>query len=155
MSPRIIQILQAYKTLAMTTGQTQPMMKMASFLSPEEAMAMAEFGCEHATIPVNILAALANLEAEANPPPPYKSEGTGVPAARLAHLASTDPLAGDAWDGKVASVEVDYLANGGEELQQAIEADPMTKKGLKEALDLFQECERKSRAAIEAALKEI
>ncbi|KAJ6780678.1 hypothetical protein PWT90_01338 [Aphanocladium album] len=155
MSPRIVQILAAYKTLAAATGQTQPMLKMASFLSPEEAMAMAEFGCEHATIPENILADLRRLDVETNPPPPCQGQATGVPAARLAHLAETDPLAGDGWDGKVASVEVDYLANGGEKLQEAIEKDPMTKRGLQEALEMFQECERQSRAAIEEVMKQV
>ncbi|OAA76134.1 transaldolase [Akanthomyces lecanii RCEF 1005] len=156
MSPRIVQILRAYKTLDETTGQTQPMLKMASFLSAREAMAMAELGCAHATIPENILAELMALDVETNPPPPYESAAPGVPAARLAHLVATDPLAGEGWDGKVAAaVDVDYLADGGEALQQAIEADPMTKRGLKEALEMFQECELQSRAAIEEALKQI
>lgn len=156
MSPRIVQILNAYKQIHASTGKTQPLLKMASFLSPQEAMAMAEFGCEHATIPANILDELRALDIDAKPPPPYKSDnGTGVPASRLAHLASKDPLAGKDWDGKVASIDVDYLANGGEALQKAIEEDEMTKRGLKEALEMFQECERKSRAAIEEAMKQV
>lgn len=155
MSPRIIQIMQVYKKLHQDTGKTQPMLKMASFLSPMEAMAMAEFGCEHATIPDNILTELRTLDVETKPPPPYKSEAPGVPAARLAHLAATDPIAGPGWDGKIASVDVDYLADGGKELDKAIEADEMTKRGLKEALEMFQERERQSRAAIEEVLKEI
>ncbi len=156
MAPRIVQILHAYKTLGETSGgQPQPMVKMASFLSAREAMAMAELGCAHATIPGNILAELAALDVEATPPPPYLSVAPGVPAARLAHLVQTDPLAAEGcWDGKIVT-DVDYLADGGEALQKAIEADPMTKRGLKEALAMFAECERQSRAAIEEALRQI
>lgn len=155
MSPRIVQILRAYQTLRETTGQPQPMLKMASFLSAREAVAMAELGCAHATIPENILAELMALDVETTPPPPCESAAPGVPAARLTHLAATDPLAAEGWDGRVAAVDVDYLADGGWALQQAIEADPMTKRGLKEALEMFHECELQSRAAIEEALKQV
>ncbi|TQV91728.1 transaldolase [Cordyceps javanica] len=159
MSPRIVQILRAYKTLEAAIGKPQPMLKMASFLSPQEAVAMAELGCAHATIPANILAELATLDAESTdtppPLPPYRSAGPGVPSARLAGLAATDPLAGAAWDGAVAPTDLDYLADGGAALHEAIEADPMTKRGLEEALLMFQACERQSRAAIEEALKQI
>ncbi|EGX88859.1 transaldolase [Cordyceps militaris CM01] len=151
MAPRLVQILHAYKKLADATGQPQPMLKMASFLSPMEAMAMAELGCAHATIPENILAELAARDVESTPPPPYQSAAPGLPAARLTHLAATDPL-GAAWDG---DVDVDYLANGGEALHKAIEADPMTKRGLAEALDMFRECEKQSREAIEQAMKQV
>ncbi|OAA71238.1 transaldolase [Cordyceps fumosorosea ARSEF 2679] len=159
MSPRIVQILNAYRTLSARSGPgapPQPLVKMASFLSAREAMAMAELGCAHATIPANVLAELAALDVETNQPPPSQSAAEGVPAERLMHLAATDPLVADKVPVSAEEVvEVDYLADGGAALQVAIEADPMTTRGLEEALAMFGACERQSRAAIEEALKRI
>ncbi|KAL2283620.1 hypothetical protein FJTKL_09693 [Diaporthe vaccinii] len=155
MSPRIVQIVEVYKRLRQETGKTQPLLKPASFISAREAMAMAEFGCEHATIPEDILLQLSILDAVANPPPgddvPKK---TGVPSPRVAHLLNVDPLAGPGWDGTLASTEVDYLKDNGAALTQAIAADPFTEKGLHAALEAFKENELQSRRAIEEAMKQ-
>lgn len=118
-------------------------------------MAMAEFGCDHATIPEDILLQLSMLDSAANPPPgdgvPTK---TGVPSARVAHLLNVDPLAGSGWDGTLASTEVDYLKDNGAALTQAIAADPFTEKGVYEALEAFKANELQSRRAIEEAMKQ-
>lgn len=118
-------------------------------------MAMAEFGCDHATIPEDILLQLSMLDSVKNPPPgddvPKKP---GVPSQRVAHLLNVDPLAGPGWDGKLAPTDVDYLEDGGAALAQAIAADPMTEKGLHEALEAFKENELQSRRAIEEAMKQ-
>lgn len=116
---------------------------------------MAEFGCDHVTVPEDILLQLSLLDAEENLPPGMESliEGTG-PSQRVAHLAKTDPLAGSDWDGKLPSTEVDYLANNGAALEEAIAADPITKKGLYEALEAFKQNELQSRDTIEEVMKQ-
>jgi transaldolase len=119
-------------------------------------MAMAEFGCEHATIPEDILATLASLDLETNPPPgDYSTKHWGVPNPRLAHLVKIDPLAGPGWNGKLASTDIDYLANNGAALDKAIEEDDVTKRGLALALEEFQGNEMQTKTAIEEILKEI
>lgn len=118
-------------------------------------MAMAEFGCDHATIPEDILLQLSILDSVANPPPaddvPTK---TGVPSPRVAHLLNVDPLAGPGWDGTLASTKVDYLKDNGAALTQAIAADPFTERGLFEALEMFKANELQSRRAIEEAMRQ-
>ncbi|KAJ4025055.1 hypothetical protein NW752_002516 [Fusarium irregulare] len=155
MSPRIVQVQQVYKSLREETGHVQPLLKPASFISPREVMAMAEFGCDHVTVPEDIILQLSLLDVEENPPPGMESlkEGTG-PSQRVAHLAKTDPLVGSYWDGKLPSTEVDYLANNGAALKEAIAADPVTKKGLHEALEAFKQNEIQSRDAIEEVMKQ-
>lgn len=117
-------------------------------------------GCHHATISSDVLTQLSKLPYDASAQP-----GEGVPKsshpyrnaaplpARFAKLMKTDPLAPAGWDGKLASTDIDYLANNGAELEKAIEADPVTKTRLFEALDLFKGGEMRSKAAIEEAMK--
>lgn len=118
-------------------------------------MAMAEFGCDHATIPEDILLQLSMLDGVANPPPgddvPKK---TGVLSPRVADLLKVDPLSGPDWDGALPSTQVDYLQDNGAALTQAIAADSMTEKGLYEALEAFKGNELQSRRAIEEAMKQ-
>ena len=107
---------------------------------------MAEFGCEHVTVPEDIILQLSLLDAEENPPPGNESLNEGIgPSQRVTHLAKTDPLVGSDWNGKLPSTEVDYLANNGAALEEAIAADPITKKGLYEALEAFKQNELQSR----------
>ncbi|KAF5545410.1 transaldolase B [Fusarium phyllophilum] len=154
MSPRIVQIQQIYKRLREETGKTQPLLKPASFISAREAMAMAELGCDHATIPEDILLQLSLLDAEASPPPGSDSHmKTGTPSQRLVHLAQVDPLTGPDRPG-VPALDIDYLADNGAELTEAIAADTVTQRGLDEALEAFKANELQSRHAIEEALKQ-
>lgn len=119
-------------------------------------MAMAEFGCDHATIPEDILLQLSMLDGVKNPPPgDDASKMIGVPSPRVAHLLNTDPLAGPGWDGSLPPTNVDYLKDNGAALTQAIAADPMTEKGLYEALEAFKVNELQSRRAIEEAMKQL
>ncbi|KAL5586333.1 hypothetical protein FOBRF1_016203 [Fusarium oxysporum] len=153
MSPRILQIQQIYKRLREETGKTQPLLKPASFISAREAMAMAELGCDHATIPEDILLQLSLLDAEANAPPggdSYMKNGT--PSQRIAHLAQVDPLIGPDWPG-LPALDINYLADNGAALTQAIAADPVTQRGLDEAIEAFKANELQIRDAIEEALK--
>lgn len=118
-------------------------------------MAIGEIGCEHATIPEDILLQLSLLDADTNPPPGADAaKQVGVPSARIAHLVETDPLAGPSWDGELPSTDVDYLANNGAALDEAIAADPVAKRGLYEALEAFKQNELQSRTVIEEVLKQ-
>ncbi|KAI1024167.1 hypothetical protein LB504_005330 [Fusarium proliferatum] len=154
-SPRIVQIQQVYKRLREETGKTQPLLKPASFISAREAMAMAELGCDHATLPEDILLRLSQLDADANPPPGSDScMNTGAPSQRIAHLAKADPLAGSNWPG-LPALDIDYLADNRAALTEAIAADTVAQKGLDQALEAFKANELQSRDAIEEALKHI
>lgn len=52
----------------------------------------------------------------------------------LRKLSAIDPLAAADWDGEVASINIDYLANGGAELEKATKKDPITVTRLADAL---------------------
>ncbi|KAF5557443.1 transaldolase B [Fusarium mexicanum] len=154
MSPRILQIQHIYKRLREETGKAQPQLKPASFISAREAMAMAELGCDHATIPGDILLQLSLLDAEASPPPVSNTHRkAGTPSQRLAHLAKVDPLAGPNWF-ELPALDIDYMADNGAALAEAITADTVTKRGLDQALEAFKANELQSREAIEEALKQ-
>ncbi|KAI1173107.1 hypothetical protein F4777DRAFT_463209 [Nemania sp. FL0916] len=142
-SPRIMQMLETYKRLHKETGKEQPRMKLASFLSAKEAMAAGEMGCDSATISHTVLDQLAKLKYNASeqpgegvPKPEHPYKNTGPTPARLVELSKTDPLTAN-WDGQWASTEINYLANGGAELQKAIENDPIATNRLADALKLF------------------
>lgn len=125
-------------------------------------MAAGEMGCHSATISHTVLDQLAKLTYDGS-----KQHGEGVPKPshvykfatptpeRLKKLAGTDPLAAADWDGKLASTDIDYLANGGEALQKAIAADPIATTRLKDALELFTGGENRSKSKVEEALKQI
>lgn len=179
MSARIVQILETYKRLYKETGLEQPLLKNAryvriraytnerkptantySFISPKEAMAAGELGCHSATISHTVLNQLAELKydgtkqpGEGVPKPVHVYKNAGPTPARLQKLAAIDPLAAANWDGKLASTDVDYLANGGAELAKAIEADPITKERLAVALELFTGGENRSKDKVEVALR--
>lgn len=115
---------------------------------------MAEFGCDHVTVPENILLQLSLLDAEKNPPPGDIEKSVDETSKRVAHLIEIDPLIGQSWDGRLPSTKVDYLANNGAILDEAIAADPITKRGLHEALEAFKVNEQHSRSAIEEVMKQ-
>lgn len=122
-------------------------------------MAAGEMGCHSATISHTVLNQLKELKYDGTSQP-----GEGVPKPqhvyknpiptpeRLKKLAGTDPLASAEWDGKLASTDIDYLANGGEELSKAIEKDPIATNRLKIALELFTGGENRSKEKIEKAM---
>ncbi|KAF2465800.1 aldolase [Lindgomyces ingoldianus] len=162
MSARIIHILETYKRLYKETGKDQPLLKNASFITPKEAMAAGEMGCHSATISHTVLDELAKLPYDGS-----KQPGEGVPKPahayknaqptpeRLKILSNVDPLAAADWDGKLASTDIDYLANNGAELEKAIEKDPITVQRLDDALKLFQGGISESRGKIEEAMKKV
>jgi transaldolase len=133
---------------------------LLSFISAKEAMAAGEMGCHYATIMSGVLAQLSKLPydgskqpGEGVPKPMHPYLNSGPTPTRLSKLSKTDPLAPADWDGTLASTDIDYLANNGAELEKAIEADPVTKTRLYEALEVFKDVELRSKAAIEEALK--
>ncbi|KAJ7049110.1 hypothetical protein C8F01DRAFT_1266010 [Mycena amicta] len=166
MSHRMMQMLETYKRLAKETGKPQPLIKSASFISLEEAMACGEMGMHYATISAEVLAHLT--KAPAVPSPSAHIPGTpkvdmnapytNAPPtpARLADVSKTDPLTAG-FDGTWASTDVDYLADNGKALADAIEKDPVTKQRLFDALELFKPegGELRSKALIEKAIAEL
>ncbi|KNG90455.1 hypothetical protein ANOM_001247 [Aspergillus nomiae NRRL 13137] len=159
-SPRLIQILDTYKRLYKETGREQPLVKLAGFLSTSEAMAASEIGCHSATISHQVLKELWALRYVSS-----KQPGEGVPKpahpyanalpspARLAQLAGLDPLAPATWNGELASADVDYLANNGENLDAANNADPETKRRIADALEGFVKAEKRSQSKIQGLME--
>ncbi|KAK7005897.1 aldolase [Favolaschia claudopus] len=163
-SHRLMQILETYKRLYRETGQEQPMLKPAAFISVQEVMACGEMEMHQATIGPRLLAELSALPAV----PSASTKIPGVPKVdmtkpyanarptptRLAHMSQTDPLNPE-WGGKIASTDIDYLANNGAELDREIEADPATKKRVFDSLEIFKVGELSSKAIIEKAIQEL
>jgi len=164
MSHRLMQILETYKRLYKETGKEQPMIKPAAFISVQEVMACGEMEMHHVTVGARLLAELSTL-------PAVPSVFTKIPGVakvdmtrpyanahptpvRLAEVSQIDPLNAN-WDGKVASTDIDYLADNGAELERAIEADPATKQRLYDSLEIFKVGELSSKAIIEKAIEEL
>ncbi|OAA65818.1 Aldolase-type TIM barrel [Niveomyces insectorum RCEF 264] len=122
-SPRVVQILEVYRALYKATGKDQPLVKNASFISPEEAMAAGEMGCHSATISHTPLLSVDPLRADKQ--------------LQIALDAAT---------------KVDYLADGGKALDAAIAADPAAAERLQVALELFTGGENRSKEKIEKVL---
>jgi transaldolase len=116
-------------------------------------MAMAELGCHHATIPEDIIQQLSILDFKSNPPAGhFCTKHPGSPSTRLTNLLKVDPLAGPKWEGRLASTEIDYLADNGAALTKAIADDAVTERGLREALEAFEANELQSKSAIEETM---
>lgn len=161
-SPRVVQILEVYRRLYKATGKEQPLLKNASFISPEEALAAGEMGCHSATISHTVLNELASRIYDETSQPgrgvpktalQYRSDSPAVPA-RLQSLLTIDPLRSDGklQFGLEEAVKIDYLADGGKALDAAIAADPAAKKRLEVALELFTGGENRSKEKVEKAL---
>ncbi|KAI6363989.1 hypothetical protein MCOR25_005725 [Pyricularia grisea] len=158
MAPRLVHIIETYRRLYKETGKMQPLVKNASFISVEEAMAAAEMGCQSATLSREILTKLAETPydattqpGEGRPKPAHAYEAPEPLPARLRSLLEQDPLT-ERWDGSMPSADVDYLADGGAALQKAIESDPATRKRIHDALEFFVDAEERSRKRVEAVM---
>lgn len=119
-------------------------------------------GCHSATISHTVLQELAKLPYDASkqpgegkPKPAHVYRDAGPIPERLKKLLTIDPLAPPNWDGKFASTDVDYLANGGILLDKAIEADTPSKNRLADALTLFTGGEERSKAKVEEVLGQV
>lgn len=129
-----------------------------------EIIATAELGCQHITILAHHLeelqsttlddTALSRYPFMKDPPPKrqapyYKDFKT---RDRLQGHMKIDPLVGPTWNGKFASTETDWLANDGEALTKAIEADPAVVKKMKDVFKAFGDADAKAQAAIESEI---
>ncbi|KAF4907634.1 Transaldolase [Colletotrichum viniferum] len=161
MAPRLVHILETYAKMYQTTGKDQPLIVIASNANIGEIIATAELGCQHITILAHHLEELQEMTFDdtvlskypflKDPPPKrqaphYKDFKT---RDRLQGHMKIDPLIGPTWDGKFASTEKDWLANDGEALSKAIEADPAVVKKLKDVFKAFGDADVKAKAAIE------
>lgn len=128
-------------------------------------MAAGEMGCHSATLSHTVLEQLTKLKYNAQeqpgegvPKPAHPYKNPGPTPARLVELSKTDPLTAN-WDGKLASTEIDYLADGGAELEKAIKSDPITAHRLAYALKLCigddENGETSSRRKCEEALAQV
>ena len=75
---------------------------------------------------------------------PYRS--THPAPARLQSLLKTDPLKTGAF--VPARVDIDYLANGGAQLEKALSADPAGSARLNDAIAMFVRAENASKELI-------
>lgn len=123
-------------------------------------MASAEMGCHSGTFSPAILDELAKLPYDggkqpgaSRPKPHHIYVNAGAVPDRLKELVNTDPLTVSKWDDAVAYTDIDYLADGGKELEKANAADPITKQRLEDALKCFVEAELRSKAQVEEVLK--
>ncbi|EIW68077.1 hypothetical protein TREMEDRAFT_32879 [Tremella mesenterica DSM 1558] len=154
---RIISYLQAYEELYKRTGKEQPKVMSASYITAKEVVASGEIGCWAVTLPPVLLKELAET--------PDDSPPSGIPkpnhpymhrpslSKRLAHMVGLDPLAGKEWEGNQASLDVDYLADGGAALEEAMKKDAVVLPRLKQAVDLFNGREDEGKEWILETLK--
>ncbi|ETR99797.1 aldolase [Trichoderma reesei RUT C-30] len=153
MSPRVIHILEAFAKAYRETGKEQPIMVIASHFTPAEIMAMAELGCPHVTIPPHLIRTLLDtpdtLPLPTTKKPAKLNYGEFATVQRLTKLSTIDPFARPDWDGKLADMQTDYIANDGEKLDEALKNDPIAGKRLKDAEVFFIEMENKAKEAIE------
>ena len=176
MSPRIIHMLEAFARDFAATGREQPVMVIAryashkqansetkrlttnniySHLQPEEVMAMAELGCPHITISAANLKALQAMPDDLPPPArkPKSRYAEYATAKRLTALSTVDPLAGPAWNGKLATMETDYVSDGGAKLDAFIAQDAIASRRFEDARKFFLAAEDTAKVAIEAEMK--
>ncbi|KAL4986000.1 hypothetical protein BDW68DRAFT_179174 [Aspergillus falconensis] len=92
-----------------------------------------------------------HLARHSKPAYPEHQNSVATPK-RLAYLTSADPLASSSWDGKLASTEVDYLADNGAKLDSAIKANSIGHARLQDALQLLIRVEGESKTLIDKIL---
>jgi transaldolase len=127
-----------------------------SHFNVAEIFAMAEIGCQHVTIQAHNLRAL--LETPDTLPPvtttkpkhPYKQFAT---PERLKTLSTLDPLRGPDWDGVLATMQTDFVENGGAKLDEFINEDAVLNKRLKDATSLFLNAEEQAKVAISKVME--
>ena len=132
-----------------------------------EIVATAELGCQHITITAPHLKELQETALDAtalkkypflaNPAPkkaaPYY-KNLKTPQRLQAH-SKTDPLAGADWNGQLADIHADYLANGGKLLTESMASDPAVVRKIKDVFDAFNGGDAKAKAAIEAEMAKL
>lgn len=154
MSPRMVQIYQAYADLERHTGRTQPLIKAASMIGGKEAMAIGEeMGAQHLTCLAPVLKDLFEMQVSGDS---KKAElntyATFDVPQRLKDLLQVDPLSPG---GKPYTIDpsVDWLADGGAALDSYIAQDAETEKRIQASLDLFLAAEKVCIEAVERVRK--
>ncbi|KIW77210.1 hypothetical protein Z517_09656 [Fonsecaea pedrosoi CBS 271.37] len=157
MSARVIHILKTFAQAYVQTGKEQPIMVIASHFNIDEVLAMAELGCQHVTIQGPNLNKLMETPdtlppvAKKKPKHPYAEFAV---AERLKALETIDPLSGPEWNQVLATMDTDYVVNGGEKLDQFITENSVLNKRFGDACKFFLEAEEKAKVAIEKVMAE-
>ncbi|OAL24959.1 hypothetical protein AYO20_10562 [Fonsecaea nubica] len=157
MSARVIHILKTFAQAYVQTGKEQPIMVIASHFNIDEVLAMAELGCQHVTIQGPNLNKLMETPdtlppvAKKKPKHPYAEFAV---VERLKALETLDPLSGPEWNQVLATMDTDYVVNGGEKLDQFIAENSVLNKRFGDACNFFLEAEEKAKVAIEKVMAE-
>lgn len=152
MSARVIHILETFTKAYAETGKEQPIMVIASQFNTEEIVALAEMGCQHITISAGVLKALHDTKDTLPPvttPKPQHPYASLATPERLKVLSTRDDLAGPNWNGVLATMNTDYVSNGGSKLDEFIRSDPLVSKRVNDASEFFLKMEDKARQEIE------
>lgn len=152
MSARVIHILEAFTKAYAETGKEQPIMVIASQFHVEEIGALAEMGCQHITISAAVLKALKETKDTLPPVTTTKAKhpyASLVTPERLKALSTRDGLAAPDWDGVLATMDTDFVSDGGVKLDQFIRNDPLVSKRIGDATSFFLEMEDKAKKEIE------
>ncbi|PYI04702.1 aldolase [Aspergillus sclerotiicarbonarius CBS 121057] len=161
MAPRLIHILEAYAQLYEETGKEQPIIVIASNANIGEIIATAELGCQHITILAHHMRELQEtpLDSPSMAKYPFLQDLPSKKQApyyaklktaeRLRGHSTSDPMAGPGWNGKLADIHTDYLADNGKALSEAMTADEVVVKKMRDVLGAFIGGDAKAKAAIE------
>ena len=157
-SYRIRHYLEAYQAMY-DRGQEVPKVMSASYISANEIVGSAKLGVWAVTLFPTHLKELAETPEDGvvskgpkvKADDPYKLKSTVNP--NYAHMSKLDPLAGEDWDGKLFSIDTDYLANGGAQLEEDIKKDKIVGPRLKDARVLFADAEDEALGWIKARLE--
>ncbi|PTB75038.1 aldolase [Trichoderma longibrachiatum ATCC 18648] len=129
--------------------------EIAAHLDPSLRLTLEDPALEHPMSPrvIHILEAFAKAYRETGKEQPIMptklNYGEFATVQRLTKLSTIDPFARPDWDGKLADMQTDYIANDGEKLDEALNRDPVAGKRLKDAELFFIEMENKAKEAIE------
>ncbi|CDS02081.1 related to Transaldolase B [Sporisorium scitamineum] len=158
MAPRMAQIYQAYRSLALSSPKKLPVIKGASYIAMNEVLAMPELGAQQTTILAPTLTEMMSLQttlraAGSKLYKPSKTYAFDLPEATLP-LLKVDPLRADGV-AQTFDLTTDYLANNAAELEKAIQEDPETARRIKDAVQVFQKAELQAKALIDAAVLKV
>lgn len=134
---------------------------MTRFFSYREVIATAELGCHSATLSKDNLEELQATESTKVALPagvkvaslrsPY-SDDAEILSPRSKQLMTSDPLAtlrpGETWSP--TDINLDYLANGGQILEEVLAKDEAATRMVRDALELFMYSEAEMQKTIEA-----
>jgi transaldolase len=137
--------------------ETSPLRRNSQFYI-DEILALAELGCQHITILAPLLKALMDAPDTL---PPVTTTKSAHPYAELATperlrvLSTKDDLAPPGWDGVLATMETDYLQDGGRKLDEFIAGDQIVKRRMEDAATFFLKREDEARKVIEGKIARI